>query len=445
MIKKTGVYLLALAGAGIILAFVGQNLFVVSPVGGTIASDVSLQLLTAGRIAALLGAYVLLLQLLLIGRVRWIEQVFGLDRLSRAHHYNGLAVLVLLMLHPVLVTFGYSLRDDVPFFEQELDFLRNWEDVLSAAIGLSLLIIIGILSIGFIRRRFRYELWYGIHLPLYIAVALAIGHQFEVGSDLTLNNYFRFYWYFLYGFVAVNLLWYRLLRPILHALRHDFRVDRIEAEAEDVTSVYITGRNLARFRRRPGQFLIVRFLARGFWREAHPFSLSCPAEANYLRLSIKRLGDFTGKIPRLVPGTRVIIEGPNGVFTPGRCKREKVLLIAGGIGITPLRAMADELLQQDRDVTLLYGNRKQNGIVFERELAALSEKGLRVVHILSDEPDYPGEKGVLTQEAIARLVPDVADREVFLCGPPKMMQGILKSLHALNVPRRHVYYERFAL
>ncbi len=353
--------------------------------------------------------------------------------------------MILLMLHPLLVTLGYSLRDEVPFLQQELDFLRNWEDVINAAIGLPILVIVGVLSIGFLRRRFRYEVWYRLHLFLYLALALAFGHQFAVGGDLTLNHYFKGFWYFLYGFVAANLLWYRILRPVFRMFHHDFRVARVVAETDDVTSVYLSGKHLDRFRRVPGQFLIVRFLARGFWFEAHPFSLSCPASENYLRLSIKQLGDFTRKIPRLEPGTRVLVEGPNGVFTPKRCKGEKVLFIAGGIGITPLRAMADELLQQGRDMVLLYGNRKRNGIVFERELAALGGKGLRVVHMLSDDPDYPGEKGVLTQEAIQRLVPDVAERDVFVCGPPVMMQGVLKALRSLKVPRGRIYYERFAL
>ena len=248
--------------------------------------------------------------------------------------------------------------------------------------------------------------------------------------------------------MLVNLLGYRLVRPALAFFRHRFVVTRVVSEPGDVTSVYIGGRNLERFAIEAGQFMIVRFLAKGYRWEAHPFSMSCFPDGRQLRLSIKRLGDFTRRIPELKPGTPVLIDGPHGVFTARRCAADKVLLIAGGIGITPVRSLAEELVGAGRDVVLVYGNRNGQSIVFKDELDELVARAggrLRVHYVMSDDPGWPGEKGRIDRDRLARLVPDIAGREVYFCGPPVMRKGIRAALANLGVPARRIHDERFAL
>jgi predicted ferric reductase len=417
------------------------------PAGNQLVGDSTAQFLAYGRLAGLLAAFGCLLQIILVGRVRWVERTFGLDRLSRLHHFVGFALLLAILAHPVLVTLGHAAQAGDSFAGQFVDFLKNWEDVAGAAVGVVLILAALFFSVLVLRRTMSYEWWHTTHLSLYVALALAFGHQLSVGTDFNANPWFRGYWIALYVFVFANLIWFRAARPLLNYGRHRFRVARLVAEAGDVTSVHIEGRRLEAFRARGGQFIIVRFLASGFRWEAHPFSLSAPPDGRGLRLTIKALGDYTRKIPRLAPGTAVIIDGPHGIFTAGRCGGSKALLIAGGIGITPIRSVAEELARRGVDLVLLYGNRDRKGIVFERELAELaaSTGRLKVVHILSADPAWSGETGHIDRERIARLVPDVREREVFLCGPPVMMKSVRSALAGLGVPRSRVHYERFAL
>lgn len=414
--------------------------------GSLLGAGGAAALLAIARLAGLLAGYALLTQILLIGRAVWVEGAFGLDRLSRVHHWNGFALLALTLIHLLLTNAAHAALNGIAVFKQVLFFFRTYPTVLLAEIGLILFILILLLSLGVLRRRLTYEQWYALHVTAYVALALAFFHQIIVGGDLISEGAFRTYWLALWAFAVANVLLFRFGRPLYTYARYRTRVDRIVPETFDVNSVYITGRRLERFPIQPGQFMIVRFLQRGFWYEAHPFSLSCAPNGHYLRLSIKAVGDFTRKIRALQPGTPVIIDGPHGVMTPRQCRSDKILLIAGGIGITPLRSLAEYFVRQGKRVILLYGNRNLDSIVFYGELDALArEYGLVVHHILSEERNWAGEKGFIDRERIMRLVPDVASYEIYLCGPPPMMTLVRTALKELGVPRKRVHWERFAL
>lgn len=399
----------------------------------------------AGRLAGLFAVYCILLQIILIGRVKWVERIFGLDRLSRVHKWNGYLAGIFILSHPVCLTIGYTRRDYTGIIEQFMQFL-TWEDVTAALIGLVLFIAIIITSITIVQRRMKYETWYYVHLILYLAILLAFGHQLVVGNDLAGNAVFATYWKVLYGFVILNLLFFRFFKPLYVFYRHKFLIDRVVRETDDVVSLYIGGKNLHRFRFEPGQFLIVRFLCRSLWRQAHPFSFSAQPDGKYIRISIKNVGDFTSQVLAIPPGTPVIIDGPHGIFTARKCASEKVLLVAGGIGITPLRALIPRLLELKKQVVLLYSNRVAQGIVFKDELEKLSKNSSFIAHlVVTRDPAWQGEKGAIDQEKISRLVPDVKDRDVYLCGPPPMMDTIRKTLRGLSVKPSHIHYEQFSL
>lgn len=416
--------------------------------GNLLAGESAGKLLAWGRLAGLLAAFGILVQIILVGRVKWVERVFGLDRLTRLHHIAGFSLIVLLITHPILVTAGHALQADTSFWDQFLDFCRTWQGVLAAAIGLAVMIAALGFSVAMVLKRLRYEIWYATHLTFYVAIALAFGHQLAVGSDFTDNRLFAAYWIALYVFTFGNLIYYRLVCPLRAFARHRFKVIRLVPETDDVTSVYITGQDLRFFRVEAGQFMLVRFLSPGFRWETHPFSVSCRPDGKQIRLTIKRLGDFTRRIPQLKPGTPVLIDGPHGVFTARNCTSTKVLMIAGGIGITPIRSLTEELLSGGHDIVLLYNNRNRDTIVFRSEFDELiktAEGRLRVVHILSADAEWSGEKGRLDRERIARLVGDIREREVYLCGPPPMMAAVRMILKDLGVAPGLIHYERFAL
>lgn len=414
--------------------------------GSLLTAGLPAALLALARLAGFLAGTCVLTQILLIGRVRWVEQAFGLDRLSRVHHWNGFALVAFALLHPTMMIGAYAALNGMPPFQQALLFAQSYRGVILADVGLIVFIVVLVTALTLLRKRLRYEQWYAIHFVAYAAIALVLAHQLAVGGSLNSSPALRAYWIALWAFSVGNVLLFRFARPLYVYLAHRTRVERIVPETPEVNSVYITGRNLERFRILPGQFMIVRFLQRGLWWEAHPFSLSCAPNGEYLRLSIKAVGDFTRKVPGIRVGTPVLIDGPHGVMTPRLLCADKVLLIAGGIGITPLRSLAEHFTTRGRDVALLYGNRTLDGIAFCGELDRLArEHGLVVHHILSHEPNWPGEKGFVDRERIQRLAPDVLERDVYLCGPPPMMVAVRRALAELGLPSARVHWERFAL
>ena len=418
------------------------------PMGNLLTGDSIGKCLAYGRLAGLLAVLAILFELILISRARWVERSFGLDRLTRLHHVVGFALIFLVVLHPVLLALGHGMQAGVGFWAQMADFCTVWPGVMAAAIGLGLMLATAVFSAFAVMKRIRYELWHATHLTLYVAIGLTFLHQIVAGSDFTDHPAFRSYWYALYAIVAANLLGYRAAKPWLLFARHRFVVGRVAPEAGDVTSIYIEGRHLDALRAEAGQFMIVRFLAKGFRWQAHPFSLSCLPDGRQLRLSIKALGDYTRRIPQLNAGTPVVLDGPHGAFTSRMCRSGKVLLVAGGIGITPIRALAEEMAAAGRDVVLIYGNRTLATTVFRDELDQLAVRfggNLRVVHVMSDEPDWSGEKGRVDRDRIARLVPDLDAREIYLCGPPPMRKGIRRALAELGVAPKRIHDERFSL
>jgi ferredoxin-NADP reductase len=205
--------------------------------------------------------------------------------------------------------------------------------------------------------------------------------------------------------------------------------------------VYLTGRRLERFTFRPGQYVNVAFLSKGVWAP-HPFSFSAAPNSCFLRLSVKAVGDFTRRIHELTPGTFALLEGPLGAFTVRGSDREKYLMVAGGIGITPILALIESLVGTPRDTVLLYAVKTAKDLVFASELRALTA---HCHFILSQSAASDGyEHGRIDRSMLARLVPDVRDREVFVCGPPLMMQAVIATLHALQIRGSQIHYERFA-
>jgi predicted ferric reductase len=398
-----------------------------------------------GRLTGLAGTYLVLWQLVLLSRIPWLEDAIGMERGLRLHRLNAYASLGLIGAHAVFQTLGYMLGDGLGVIGQLADFINHYQGALMAIVALLLMLGVVAVSIGVPRRRLSYETWYFIHLYTYLAVALAFLHEVAIGSDFVNNPLFTAYWVLLYVAVACALVGFRVAMPLVRWWDHRFHVLETVQEASRVTSVYVGGWDLERFRFKPGQFMIWRFLDGRRWSQAHPFSLSAVPNGDYMRMTVRAAGDFSGAIAALRPGTPVLVEGPFGRFTLDSCHGDKALLIAGGIGITPLRPLAEEMALEGMDVCLLYRVTSGRDIAFRDELEDLSATlGVRIEYLVAAEVRRrePSNEW-LKPHRLHRMVPDARERDAFVCGPPQMIQDAIRSLEAIGVETDRIHTEVF--
>jgi predicted ferric reductase len=420
-------------------------------------TDLGQQVTAVGRVTGLLGGYLVLVQVLLMARLPWFETAVGLDRLAAWHRGLGTNVVLLLCAHVLLTVEGYSLTGHSSTLSEAWTVVTTFPDMLKATAGLALFLLLGVTSATWARRRLRYETWYLVHLGSYVAIALAFFHQTSTGADFLGSDLrhvaARWLWTAMYGVVALALLWWRIAVPARGWWRHAMLVERVVPEADGVVSVWVRGRHLDRLGGQAGQFLLWRFITPGHVWTAHPYSLSAVPTAHRLRLTVKDAGDHSGAVARLRPGVPVLAEGPFGHFTAAVARQRKVLLIAGGSGIGPIRALAEELsdpgLPRGRrrrgdDVLVLYRVSREADLALADELDQLAaDDRIRVRYLV-------GERRVLGYDPLGsrtlrRLVPDLVQRDVFVCGPAAMNASVRESVLDLGVHRRGVHIEEFSL
>lgn len=394
----------------------------------------------AGRVTGLLAGYACAVLLALMSRMPVLERTVGSDRLARWHALGGRYTISLTLAHAVLITLGYAASAHAGVVEQATTLVLGYPDMLSATAGLALLLATGVISARAARRRLSYETWHYLHFATYLAIFLAFSHQLSNGADFVGPRPAQLAWYALYIGVAALLVWYRFLTPLRRGLRHRLTVTEVRPEAPGVVSVLMTGLHLDELGARPGQFFRWRFLAPGMWWTANPYSLSAPPDRGPLRITVKAVGRHSEALARLRPGTRVWAEGPYGALTAARRTSSKVLLLAGGVGITPLLALFETL---PGDVTLLYRARRPQDLALRGEIDAIAVRRGAAVHYVVDEP--AGHASPLTADALTALVPDLSERDVYLCGPPGMTSAAIPALRRAKVSRRRIHHESFAL
>ncbi|MFJ9716990.1 ferric reductase-like transmembrane domain-containing protein [Streptomyces sp. NPDC101213] len=394
----------------------------------------------AGRIAGLLSGYACAVLVALMARVPLLERRIGSDRVTRWHAMAGRYTICLLAAHVVLILLGYAAQDRSSIVAEAVTVVLDYPEMLKATAGTVVLFVVGIVSARAVRRRVGHEFWYYVHLLTYAAVFLAFGHQLALGTDFTGNTWAQAAWYALYLGAAALVVWFRILAPVRLNLRHRLRVDSVHREAPGVYSVVVRGRRLDEMGALPGQFLRWRFLTDGMRWTSTPYSLSAPPRRDLLRITVKALGDHSAAVSLLRPGTRVWAEGPYGALTADRRTAPQSLLIAGGVGITPLRALFETL---PGDVTLVYRARTAEDLALGGELEAVARwRGARVLYAL-DGPH--GRRPDLTAESLSAAVPDLAAHDVYLCGPHGFARDLYEALRAAGVPDRRIHHESFEL
>lgn len=394
---------------------------------------------TISRVAALAGAYLALLGLLLVSRIPWIERAVGHDRLVSWHRKSAPYSLFLILIHVMLVALGYAANDKVRVGVEMWRLVISYPWMLPAFVGFLSLMAAGITSYKRVRSKMKYQTWWTIHLYTYIAIAFSFMHQVLTGTMFIGHPLNRTYWTGLYLFVAATLLIWRVLIPLYKSLRFSLRVAHVDIEAPGIISIYIRGRKLSKLKAEGGQFFNWRFLDSQRWYESHPFSLSAAPSDDQMRITVKDLGDHSRSLVALRPGTRVLIEGPYGTFTKHQAHNERPLvLIGGGVGITPIRALLEEL-PSGRDISVIYRASTEEDLIFLDEITELARRKNARLHIL------PGSRRVhrLDGAHLSSMVPNIRESEIYICGPTALTELIRTSAAELGMPKKRVHSEIF--
>jgi predicted ferric reductase len=404
-------------------------------------------LTSVGRLSGLWAANLLLFQVLLMSRIPLLENAFGRNRLTRTHRVVGFLSFELMLVHIGAIVVGYAAAgwSAVPGTFWEL--ITNYSGMLLALAGTGCLIMVAVTSVKAARRRLRYESWHLLHLYAYLGVGLALPHQLWTGKEFLRSPAATVYWWTLWAAAAAAVLFWRVLLPLSRNLRHRLKVKSVVQESSDVVSVSMTGRRLDRLPVRAGQHFNVRFLDGPGSTRANPFSLSAAPDGRTLRITAKAQGEGSSRLAHLRPGTRVLFEGPFGRLSSRARSQRKVVLAGAGVGITPLRALAGELDYEPGEAILLH--RYTAEPLFVREFDKLAaEKGLRVLPLPGPRQSQDSVLGSAVSDldelsALRHWIPDLADRDVFICGPTAWTNGLTRLAVAAGVPPDHIHTETF--
>ena len=415
--------------------------------GATRFGDPGTALTSLGVIAGLAATDLVLVMLLLAARAPFIERAVGHDAAMALHGRLGKPVLYLLIAHGVLLLVGYAVADGIDLVAEAVA-IWSLPDLPLAILGFGLFLAVVGSSLVAVRRRLRYEVWHLVHLLSYAAVLASLPHQFSVGGLFAEGTWQRGYWMAVTVATLAAVVAFRLVAPIAVTLRHRLVVESVEQVGDPrdgVISVIMRGRGLDRLRATGGQFFIWRFLAPGQWWQAHPYSLSAAPRGDRLRITVRALGDGSAELARVLPGTRVALEGPYGIFSEVSRTRRRLTLVAAGIGVTPIRSLLESATFRPGEASVVLRTpAAADGGLLDEVRALSRSRGATLITV----PGGRG-RGWLTDAAerqgldLTSLVPAVADSDLYVCGPRGWSEGVIAEARAARLAPEQIHHERF--
>lgn len=391
---------------------------------------------------------ILLVEFVLSGRFRTISGRIGMDVTMRFHQLVARTALAFVLLHPFLyrTPFGPPLPWDVTG-QSALDL-----DIRALASGmLAWVVLPGFVAISIWRDQlpYRYETWRLLHLVGAVVIAVAMSHHTLTIGRYSADPMLSGFWLALLSVAIGSLVYARVVAPILKA-RRPYRVVSVRKIALRTWEVAISPIRGQAHDFTAGQFAWLSLGRSAFSLAENPFSISsAPAGRPRLEFVIKEAGDLTDRIGSVRPGTVAHLDGPHGNLTLDGRTGVGIALIAGGVGIAPLLAIARQLEAEGdrRPLVLLYGNRVEEQIVYRDELDRMGRlPSVRVEHVVSQPaPDWGGSTGWIDRAAIERVFGFEGARDwlYLVCGPAPMLDAVEDALVGLGVPTGQIVSERF--
>lgn len=398
-------------------------------------------LASVSRLSALVGTYFAIVGIFLVARIPWVEKGVGHDRLVVWHRKLGPWSLYGIGAHVFFIIFAFAGQDSIPLYKELWHMLNTFDWMWPALAGFFLMIMAGVTSYKKARAKMSYETWWLLHIYTYFAVAASFMHQVLAGQMFIGHPLNRLYWTTLYVLMAFAIVYWRFGVPLVRSMKVNLRVVKVVIEGPGVISVIMKGRNLHKLAAQGGQFFGWRFLARGHFLMSHPYSLSAAPTEHLMRITVKDLGDHSRSLAFIKPGTRVFVEGPYGAFTAGRSTMPHVVLVGGGVGITPVRALMDEFMggvQMD----LIYRASKEEDLVLREELDYLASNSggtIRVHYLVGSRIDHP-----MDARALRQIVPQIADSDIYICGPAPLVTAVREAAAECGVPKNRFHDESFS-
>lgn len=395
-------------------------------------------LTSIGQLSALIGTAMFSVSLVLISRLRPLEPYFGgLDRVFQAHRHLGTFGFLLLLIHPLTLAvrmIPLSLMSAGMFLVPTLDDIPKTLGIVALLVMMALLIITFFAV-------WKYQHLLFAHKFLGIGFMLGVLHGFLIPSDISNSTVLTLYIGALALFGTGAYAYRTLFKGAIP--KHYFMVDEVRQLSESVVEIVLepTGEPLDFL---PGQFIFVSFNHTLVTNEPHPFSISSAPGERYLRITVKALGDFTRTLPQLTKGTAVTVEGPFGGFTQERVCKESEVWVAGGIGITPFLSRARALLTTERlgkciDLYYSAATRKELLFLDELEQIARTVPGFTIIPHPADELSY------LNAATLQEHSGPLQDKDIFICGPPPMMNSIIRQCKAFGVRSSQLHREEFSM
>ena len=396
---------------------------------------------SVSRLAALTGSYFAIVGIFFVARIPAVERGVGHDRLVAWHRKLGPWSLYLILAHVFFIVLSFAGQDQIPLYKEMWIFLQTFSWMWPALAGFFLMMLAGVTSYRKARAKMSYETWWIIHVYTYIAIAASFMHQVLNGQMFVNHPLNRLYWTMLYILMAAAVIIYRFGIPLVRSLRHNLVVEKVIVEAPGLISVIMRGRNLKGLTAEGGQFFGWRFLTRGHFLMSHPYSLSAAPTDNHLRITIKDLGDHSRATRFIKKGTRVFVEGPYGAFTAGRATQPHVVMVGGGVGITPIRALMDEF-KNGVQMDVFYRVSKKEELILKDELDYLeaNSNGMTRVHyMVGSRKEFP-----MTADFLKSYAPRIADSDIYICGPEALVETVRHAAEELGVPKNRFHDEDFA-
>ena len=396
-----------------------------------------------GQLSGLIAALAALGGLVLTSRPRFLERRYGQDSLVALHRWFGIVTVLAIVLHAVTDTWAWGATTGGNIFTGLVDLLANEAWMVAALMSTILFVSIGLTSWRRIRQFIPYETWYFVHLTGYLAVLLGFGHQLTLGTDIA-SDQLALWWWCLLAIATVAIVVYSRLGDLFRSLTRSFYVTAVSREANGIGSIHVAGPGVARLRVAGGQYFNMRALTRHLWWQAHPFSISAAPTTNGIRFTVKELGEDSSRLLQMRPGTRLLLEGPYGVFTAEQAQGAPVVLIAGGVGVAPIRAILEDCGSQQKPVVIVRV-RDEDDVAHRVELERLVASRGGSLHILTGPREWFTRNDPFAPATLQAWIPDLARRHVFVCGPASLESAVMTGMRKAGVPTQNIHHERFGV